>query len=354
MGNLIEKGKEWAQKIPEFSSQTYVIVAYVISALVTIAALFLVYEAVTTDALFFGANWNMFKSPLGNFCWIIGFFWAMLWWGKFTHWSATPIIEKRDRYTDQVLERKENMDITEQMFAKMLMPIIGHFVIEPIMYGAIIYYPIQCIIAIVGGIFPYVLSIIVLAICGAFWVFGPKAKFRYRSLALVAAGLLFAGAFGWGAYAIISSDNQIETFVEDNIQPADSEAASYTSEEPIAEEPVSEDNEEDQIGGNDNEGLLGSLAEGTTIYVGEMAGFPIEFTITKEDGSIKAVYKNVKYSTTMQLIGESLPAAGGDISFMGKDPQHNSWTFELKGNAEEITGAAMGDNKELPVTLHKK
>ena len=46
MGNLIEKGKEWAQKIPEFSSQTYVIVAYVISALVTIAALFLVYEAV--------------------------------------------------------------------------------------------------------------------------------------------------------------------------------------------------------------------------------------------------------------------------------------------------------------------
>ena len=59
MGNLIEKGKEWAQKIPEFSSQTYVIVAYVISALVTVAALFLVYEAVTTDALFFGANWNM-------------------------------------------------------------------------------------------------------------------------------------------------------------------------------------------------------------------------------------------------------------------------------------------------------
>ena len=179
MGKL-DNIKNRVKSIPEFSDKNYMIAGYIVAALITIAGAFLIYEVVTTDALVFKANWNMFKSPLGNLCWIIGFIWAMLWWGKFTHWSATPIIEKRDRYGN-LIERKEDFDIMEQGFAKILMPILGHFVIEPIMYGAIIYYPIQCIIALVGAIFPYILSLIVLAIIVGAWLFTRYCQFRYQS-----------------------------------------------------------------------------------------------------------------------------------------------------------------------------
>ena len=105
-----------------------------------------------------------------------------------------------------------------------------------------------------------------------------------------------------------------------------------------------------------NEGLLGSLPEGATEYIGDMVGFPIEFTIHKSlnGGSLQADYRNVKYSTKMKLQGESLPADGGNISFFGKDPQGNQWNFYLSGDADHITGTAQGDGKELKVTLHRK
>ena len=76
----IENIKNRVRSIPEFSEKNYNIVGYVFAALITIAGLFLIYEVVTTDALVFKANWNMFKSPLGNLCWFIGFFWAIAWW----------------------------------------------------------------------------------------------------------------------------------------------------------------------------------------------------------------------------------------------------------------------------------
>ena len=141
--------------IPEFSSENYKIVSYVVAALITASGGFLVYEVLFNSDLTFSANWNMFKSPLGNFCWFIGFFWAIAWWGKFTHWSATPITKTYDKYGD-LKKVEEDYDVSNQLFAKVLMPFLGHFVIEPIIYGAIIYYPIQCVIALVGSIFPYV------------------------------------------------------------------------------------------------------------------------------------------------------------------------------------------------------
>lgn len=117
------------------------------------------------------------------------------------------------------------------------------------------------------------------------------------------------------------------------------------------EEPIDEEYDEEEYF---VEGLLGSLPAGKTEYVGEMAGFPIEFTITKDDNGINALYRNVKYSTTMNLIGESLPADGGNITFLGHDSNGNDWSFYLDGDAENITGTAQGGGKELPVTLHKK
>lgn len=357
--------KNRVKNIPEFSDKNYVIAGYIVAALITIAGAFLIYEVITTDALVFKANWNMFKSPLGNLCWIIGFIWAMLWWGKFTHWSATPITKTYDRYGN-LKKVEEDYDVSNQMFAKILMPFLGHFVIEPIIYGAIIYYPIQCIIAVVGAIFPYILSLIVLAIIVGAWLFTRTCQFRYRSALLVALGVLFTVAFAWGGYAIGKSvpGSTIQMLVGDTPSSMNSDGnATHVFDDTAAPQGEGDDSddyyeegEDDQFEGVGEDGLLGSLPNGTTEYAGEMAGFPIEFIITKSEdtGNIKAVYKNVKYNATMTLEGESLPAMGGDISFIGRDSKDNAWIFDLSGDADNISGTASGDGKNFNVTLHRK
>ena len=356
---LIKKIKDCVRSIPEFSEKNNNIVGYVFAALITIAGLFLIYEVVTTDALVFKANWNMFKSPLGHICWFIGFIWAMLWWGKFTHWSATPVVETRDCYGN-LIERKENYDVTEQMFAKWLMPLLGHFVIEPLMYGAIIYYPIQCIIALVGAIFPYILSLIVLGIIVGAWLFSRTFQFRYHSVVLVILGILFTVAFAWGAYAIGKNvpGSTIQMLTGD-AQPSFTSNGDATHEFDETAAPQGEgdevyEDEEDQFAGYGEEGLLGSLPDGTLEYVGDMEDYPIEFTIIKtETSDLKAVFKNVKYGTSMNLDGESLPADGGNINFYGKDG-NNDWYFNLTGDASNITGTAQSGESKLKLSLNKK
>ena len=354
----IENFKNRVRSIPEFSEKNYNILGYVFAVLITIAGLFLIYEVITTDALVFKANWNMFKSPLGNLCWFIGFFWAIAWWGKFTHWSATPITKTYDQYGN-LKKVEEDYDVSNQMFAKILMPFLGHFVIEPIVYGAIIYYPIQCIIAIVGAIFPYVLSLIVLGIIAGSWLFTRIFQFRYHSVVLVLAGILFTIAFTWGAYAIGKNEpgSTIQMLTSGTQPSSNSNEATREFDETTAQQGEGDEayeDEEDQFAGYGEEGLLGSLPDGTLEYVGDMEGYPIEFTIIKtETGDLKAVYKNVKYGTSMNLAGESLPADGGNINFFGKDGD-NDWYFNLTGDASNITGTAQSGETNLKLSLHKK
>ncbi len=114
--------------------------------------------------------------------------------------------------------------------------------------------------------------------------------------------------------------------------------------------------EDDIINDYGTIGLLGALPEGTTTYTGDMGGYPIEFTITNkpETGELSARYKNVNYGTTMQMIGESLPAQGGEISFFGEE-NGRQWSFDLDGDADNITGTASGSNGyQFKVKLKRK
>lgn len=363
----IENIKNRVKNLPEFSDQNYTIVGYVFAALITLAGGYLIYEVLTTDALTFKANWNMFKSPLGSLCICIGFICAIIFWGKFGHWSRTPVLVTKDAFGN-VEKVERDYDLIETLFWTILFPFMGHFVIEPIIYGAIIYYPIQCIIAVVGAIFPYILSLIILAIIGVSWMFSRKFQFRYHSAVLVFAGLLFTVAFAWGGYAIGKSEpgSTIQMLTSSVSSPEGSNQAASTDDsefssdgsgnketDEFADESTEKDN--DQFDGYAEEGLLGCLPEGTIEYEGDMDGFPIEFTIIKKGASeISGIYKNVKYGTTMKLSGESLPAMGGDISFYGTD-NGNQWTFNLTGTCDNITGTTQsGDGKEMKVTLHKK
>ena len=191
--------------LPEFSNENYTIAGYIVASLITLSGGFFIYEVLFNSDLTFSANWNMFNSPLGNVCMCIGFVCAIVFWGKMGHWSRTPVIEYRDS-SGRLVGAKEDMDVTEQGFAKILLPILGHFVFEPIIYGAIIYYPIQCVIALVGTIFPYVLSLIVLAIMVGSWFFTPKLNFRYHSIVLVLLGVLFTIAFCWGGFTLQNTE----------------------------------------------------------------------------------------------------------------------------------------------------
>lgn len=205
MGKMSSSIREKLQNIPEFSEKNYEIAGYVAGTSITLSGLFLIYEILSSGGLRFYAEWNMFKSPLGTICYFIGLIWAIAWWGKFTHWSATPVIETRDSWGN--VKRKEDYDISNQMFGKFLLPLLGHFVIEPLIYGAIIYYPIQCVIAIFGAIFPYVVTLFVLAVIALSWTFSRNFHFRYHSVALVCLGILFTVAFGFGGYALDSDKN---------------------------------------------------------------------------------------------------------------------------------------------------
>ena len=350
--------------LPEFSEDNYSIAGYIVATLITLCGLFFIYEVLFVGDLTFSANWNIFKSPLGSVCIFIGFICAIAFWGKMGHWSRTPVTEYRDS-SGSLIKREENFDVMEQSFAKILLPILGHFVLEPIIYGCLIYYPIQVIIALVGTIFPYILTLIVLAIIAGSWLYTKKCHFRYHSALLVLMGVVFTVAFAWGGYAIrkAGSGATIQMLVDtptEAIGNADSSNDAVNDEKPADNGSTSaeagEEEYDDQFEGVGEEGLLGSLPEGTTTYEGDMAGFPIEFTITKNDnsGEISGKYKNVKYGTTMDLAGESLPAMGGNISFYGKDGD-TQWVFNLSGDADNINGTAdCGDGKQLQLNLKKK
>ena len=356
---LLENLKQKVQSIPEFSDEHYPIAGYIAAGLISATGLWLVYEVIANDALSFSANWNMFDNAFGNLCFWIGFICAIVFWGRWIHWSSTPVIVKRDRYTGKVLEVKEDYDITEQGFAKILMPFIGHFVIEPIIYGAIIYYPVQCVIALVGTIFPYIMSLIILAIVAGSWAYTRVAKFRYRSAVMVALCVLLTVAVGYGAYSIHDSyaPHPIELSSDDgtsNIGLTDGQAAEG---EQAAEEGVT-DNAEDMIedGGEmaeTGEGLFGSLPEGTSVYSGVMEGFTIEMTFVKQESSINGTFKDVTNGYSMHLDGESTPGMGGDIIFYG-NMDGSSWKFSLTGNASEITGQADNEGTQFNLSLNKK
>ena len=357
----IEIIKNRVRNLPEFSDQNYTIVGYVFAALITLAGGYLIYEVLTTDALTFKANWNMFKSPLGSLCICIGFICAIIFWGKFGHWSRTPVLVTKDAFGN-VKKVERDYDLIETLFWTILFPFMGHFVIEPIIYGAIIYYPIQCIIAVVGAIFPYILSLIVLAIIVGSWMFTRTFQFRYHSAVLVFAGLLFTVAFGWGGYAIGKSEpgSTIQMLSSGSSSSSEDVAEEETDEvgdntDDSDSEGVEDEEEDDQFEGVGEEGLYGCLPEGTMEFAGDMEGYPIEFSITKNSdmGNIKATYKNVKYGTVMELTGESLPADGGNINFYGKDG-NTDWIFALSGDCENVTGTAQSGDNELDIKLHKK
>lgn len=355
----INKPKSNVRRIPDFSDKGYTIAGIVLTAIMAITGGFLIYEVLTADNLTFQAQWNIFKSPFGSLCFIIGLIIAILRWGKFGHYSSTPVLEVREADTERLIRREKNYDVAEVMLAQIFIPIIGHLVIEPIIYGCIIYYPIQCVIAVIGKFFPFILSAIVLVLIVGAWILTRRSKMRIRSVLLVLYGVLFSVAFCWGGYAIYKDSGGMDYQIyEDSYQNNEQSLTDNNAyEETTAQEQSTASETEDeseQFEGWDEVGLYGSLPEGTTECFGYMDETYIEFTITKSEDGVMAICSSAEFQQDLKLVGETMPAMGGDISFYGNEGGKN-WTFSLtKGTENYIQGEALADNKSMKVMLNKK
>lgn len=144
----------------------------------------------------------------------------------------------------------------------------------------------------------------------------------------------------------------IDPMLEFSSSQGDTSAGGPASDPDMADDPGMEEDAEDY----GTSGLMASLPVGTTVYTGDMGGYPILFTITNNPatGELTALYKNVNYGTSMKMTGESLPADDGAISFFGEE-NGRQWCFDLDGDADNITGTASGSNNyQFKVTLKRK
>ncbi len=143
-------------------------------------------------------EWNIFKSPsLWMFFSFIGFFLQFFNW---QHTSFDHVTEVT--YTDGSKKRYKSMDVIDTMEGQFLWPIISHLVVIPAIYGAVIYYVLMMILALISSLVPYLAGAAVLGSIYGFFLCGQKlAQRKYRSYLLIAVGvvfsLIYASAIGY-------------------------------------------------------------------------------------------------------------------------------------------------------------
>lgn len=174
----------------------------------------------------FSVKWNMFKSWLIWPLYIIGLVWAIGNLGK-SHYSQDTIIETE--YWDGTRKREKSNDIMDVMFGHILLPLIGHFILEPLIVAAVIYYPLMGILALIGKLVPYILSILVLAVCVGSFLFTSHVGSKKGSLLIILLALLFTGGFGYGGYAIYNAHAPME-ITEGNYSSVNEEEAAPSSD----------------------------------------------------------------------------------------------------------------------------
>ena len=145
----------------------------------------------TYDGFGIKANWNFFSSWLAFPLYVIGLILAIVYWGNFGHWGGVPYVEYKDEYGRK--HRERNGDVIENMFVQILMPILGHFVFEPLVYACMIYYPIMCVVALLGAVLPYLITVLLIALCVLLFAFDKYVmKLSYRAVVLVAGTFLLS------------------------------------------------------------------------------------------------------------------------------------------------------------------
>ena len=212
------------EKFPQISDAAMPLACKICGGIIAACSLFFIFEMFTYENFGISANWNIFTSWLCGPLYIFGLIMAIVKWGAFGHWGATPY----DVYEDEHGNRKavRNEDMVENLFAQILMPILGHFVIEPLVYACIIYYPLMCIVALFGVVLPFALSLLLIGVCVVLFAFSKfLMNVPYRSIVLVVATLFLSVALLWSSISMESKKHIAPTVeTEEVTAPAETPA----------------------------------------------------------------------------------------------------------------------------------
>ena len=212
--------------LPNFNNPHYRLAGYIATAIVTLAALPLIYAMVFHTDWQFKVNWNLFSSPFFSPLFVVGIIIALVNMGR-SHYSYDTIIETTDLDTGKK-ERHKSQDVIDKMGGSCLAPLIGHFIVEPIVYAALIYYPIAALIAFVGTFVPYILSVIVLIVCILMYkVAGWLAHLAFRSVALVTIAVILTSCFGGASWYILRAQTNAPLSPDKIKNPVSGQAAQY-------------------------------------------------------------------------------------------------------------------------------
>ena len=144
----------------------------------------------------FDIEWYIFESVWFAPLFIIGLLLAIVNWGKFGHWGGQPYDVYKDSYGNKYTKR--NDDIIENLFAHILLPILGHFVFEPIIYASLIFYPLMCVFALLDIVLPYVITLFLMGLSTFFFMSQRyMMKISHRSFILILVTLLVGGGLTW-------------------------------------------------------------------------------------------------------------------------------------------------------------
>lgn len=203
----------YLKRIPEFSDSNFVKASYICGGILSAIVVFFIVEMFQADDFGISVEWNIFKSAWFGILFPIGFILAIVNWGKFGHWSMQAYDVYEDDYGRKYT--KKNNDIMETMFNSIILPLLGHFLIEPTLYACIIYYPLMCIFAILDVLLPYVISLalIVLSV-GILLSSRYFMQMRYRSLAVLCITVIVGGGLLWASIEMNESRNSKTMFAD--------------------------------------------------------------------------------------------------------------------------------------------
>ena len=188
----------YLNRIPEFSDSNFVRASYICGGILSVVVIFFIIEMFSADHFGISVEWNIFESAWFGILFPIGFILAIVNWGKFGHWSMQAYDVYEDAYGRKRM--KKNYDIIETMFNSIIFPLVGHFMIEPILYACVIYYPLMCVFAILDVLLPYVISLVLITLsAGVLLSSRYFMQRRYRSLAVVCITIIIGGGLSWAS-----------------------------------------------------------------------------------------------------------------------------------------------------------
>ncbi|MBE6281993.1 MAG: hypothetical protein E7095_08065 [Bacteroides sp.] len=188
----------YLKKIPEFSDSNFIKASYVCGGILFAIVLFFIYEIFTAADFGISIEWNIFESAWFGILFPIGLVLAIVNWGKFGHWGGQPYNVYQDGYGKKYVEK--NNDLIDNLFSHILLPLLGHFMIEPALYACIIYYPLMCVFALLDVILPYAISLLLLVLSvGVLMSSRYFMQMRYRSLVIVCITVFVGGGLLWAS-----------------------------------------------------------------------------------------------------------------------------------------------------------